>query len=102
VDLYRILREMNPSPFAGFVNFGEYWHRELIPERLVKVKDGTVETRPIAGTRPRGRDRREDEKMREELLLNEKERAEHIMLIDLERNDLGRVSAYGSVEVMNS
>ena len=98
-DLYRILREMNPSPFAGFVNFGEYCIVSSSPERLVKVKDGTVETRPIAGTRPRGRDRREDEKMREELLLNEKERAEHIMLIDLERNDLGRVSAYGSVEV---
>ena len=98
-DLYRILRAMNPSPFAGFVNFGEYCIVSSSPERLVKVKDGTVETRPIAGTRPRGRDRREDEMMREELLLNEKERAEHIMLIDLERNDLGRVSTYGSVEV---
>jgi len=98
-DLYRILRAMNPSPFAGFIDFGDYSIVSSSPERLVKVKDGTVETRPIAGTRPRGRDRREDEVMREELLLNEKERAEHIMLIDLERNDMGRVSTYGSVEV---
>jgi aminodeoxychorismate synthase component I len=98
-DLYRILRTVNPSPFAGFVDFGDYCIVSSSPERLVKVKDGIVETRPIAGTRPRGRDRGEDEKMREELLLNEKERAEHIMLIDLERNDLGRVCTYGSVEV---
>ncbi|HXX81823.1 MAG TPA: anthranilate synthase component I family protein, partial [Thermodesulfovibrionales bacterium] len=98
-DLYRTLRAMNPSPFAGFIDFGDYSVVSSSPERLVKVKDGTVETRPIAGTRPRGRDRREDEVMREELLLNEKERAEHIMLIDLERNDLGKVSTYGSVEV---
>ncbi|HUO78361.1 MAG TPA: anthranilate synthase component I family protein [Thermodesulfovibrionales bacterium] len=98
-ELYRILSAMNPSPFAGFADFGEYWIVSSSPERLVKVKDGTVETRPIAGTRPRGKDMREDELMRAELLLNEKERAEHIMLIDLERNDLGRVSMYGSVEV---
>jgi anthranilate/para-aminobenzoate synthase component I len=63
------------------------------------VSDGIIETRPIAGTRPRGRDWREDEFMRAELLLNEKERAEHIMLVDLERNDLGRVSDYGTVNV---
>jgi len=65
-DLYRILRAMNPSPFAGFIDFGDYSIVSSSPERLVKVKDGTVETRPIAGTRPRGRDRREDEVMREE------------------------------------
>ncbi len=98
-DLYRILREINPSPFAGFIDFGDYFIASSSPERLVKVMDGVIETRPIAGTRPRGRDFREDEKMRKELLLNEKERAEHIMLIDLERNDLGRVSDYGSVRV---
>ncbi|HEX8948022.1 MAG TPA: anthranilate synthase component I family protein, partial [Dissulfurispiraceae bacterium] len=69
------------------------------PERLVKVCDNVIETRPIAGTRPRGRDLGEDDLMRSELLLNEKERAEHIMLIDLERNDIGRVSEYGSVSV---
>lgn len=98
-NLYRILRRINPSPFAGFVDFGDYCIASSSPERLVKVKDGVVETRTIAGTRPRGRDFREDEQMREELLLNEKERAEHIMLIDLERNDLGKVSDYGSVKV---
>jgi anthranilate/para-aminobenzoate synthase component I len=98
-NLYRILREINPSPFAGFVDFGDYCIASSSPERLVKVKDRVIETRPIAGTRPRGKDLREDEKMRKELLLNEKERAEHIMLIDLERNDLGKVSDYGTVRV---
>ncbi len=97
--LYRTLRSINPSPFGGFADFGEYFIASSSPERLVKVREGVIETRPIAGTRPRGRDFREDEEMRAELLLNEKERAEHIMLIDLERNDLGKVSAYGSVEV---
>lgn len=98
-NLYRILREINPSPFAGFIDFGDYYIASSSPERLVKVKDRVIETRPIAGTRPRGKDFREDERMRKELLLNEKERAEHIMLIDLERNDLGKVSDYGSVKV---
>jgi aminodeoxychorismate synthase component I len=98
-DLYRVLRAINPSPFACFADFGDYFIASSSPERLVKVKDRVIETRPIAGTRPRGRDLREDEKMRRELLLNEKERAEHIMLIDLERNDLGKVSDYGSVKV---
>jgi anthranilate/para-aminobenzoate synthase component I len=98
-NLYRILREINPSPFAGFADFGDYQIASSSPERLVKVRDRVIETRPIAGTRPRGRDFREDERMRKELLLNEKERAEHIMLIDLERNDLGKVSDYGSVRV---
>lgn len=97
--LYMLLREINPSPFAGFMDFGDYCLVSSSPERLVRVKAGMVETRPIAGTRPRGRDIKEDEQMRSELLLNEKERAEHIMLIDLERNDLGRVSDYGSVMV---
>lgn len=98
-NLYRRLREINPSPFAGFADFGEYYIASSSPERLVKVGETVVETRPIAGTRPRGKDPREDEKMRKDLLLNEKERAEHIMLIDLERNDLGKVSEYGSVSV---
>ncbi len=98
-ELYRTLRTINPSPFAGFVDFGDYQIVSSSPERLLRIKDGRIETRPIAGTRPRGRNRREDVLMRAELLLNEKERAEHIMLIDLERNDLGRVSAYGTVHV---
>ena len=69
------------------------------PERLVKVDQGVLETRPIAGTRPRGRDSIEDDLLTHELLLNEKEKAEHLMLVDLERNDLGRICEYGSVRV---
>jgi para-aminobenzoate synthetase component 1 len=98
-SLYRILSSINPSPFAAFIDFGDYQIVSSSPERLLRVRDGVIETRPIAGTRPRGKDSNEDELMRSELLLNEKERAEHIMLIDLERNDLGRVSDYGSVRV---
>ena len=98
-NLYKILRSINPSPFAAYVDFGDYKIVSSSPERLLRVKGKTIDTRPIAGTRPRGKDSREDELMRTELLLNEKERAEHIMLIDLERNDLGRVSEYGSVRV---
>jgi para-aminobenzoate synthetase component 1 len=97
--LYMILRDINPSPFSGFIDFGSYHIVSSSPERLVRVSNGVIETRPIAGTRPRGRDMKEDTQMRRELLLNEKERAEHIMLIDLERNDIGKVSAYGTVEV---
>lgn len=98
-SIYSRLRTINPSPFAGFIDFGDYSIVSSSPERLVRVKDGLIDTRPIAGTRPRGSNRKEDERMRRDLLLNEKERAEHIMLIDLERNDLGRVSDYGSIEV---
>jgi len=98
-QLYKILRSINPSPFAGYIDFGDYQIVSSSPERLIKIKDGIIETRPIAGTRPRGKDKGEDEWMRKELLLNEKERAEHIMLIDLERNDIGRVCDYGSVHV---
>jgi anthranilate/para-aminobenzoate synthase component I len=97
--LYTVLKNINPSPFAGFIDFGHYFVVSSSPERLVRLRDGNIETRPIAGTRPRGRDTREDKHMREELLLNDKERAEHIMLIDLERNDIGKVSDYGSVKV---
>jgi anthranilate/para-aminobenzoate synthase component I len=99
LDIYRLLRSINPSPFAAFADFGDYQIVSSSPERLVRVIDGRLDTRPIAGTRPRGRDTAEDREMTAELLLNEKERAEHIMLIDLERNDLGRVSDYGSVRV---
>jgi len=98
-DLYKMLRSINPSPFAAFIDFGDYQIVSSSPERLIRVQGKRVDTRPIAGTRPRGKDHIEDELMRAELLLNEKERAEHIMLIDLERNDLGRVSEYGSVKV---
>jgi anthranilate/para-aminobenzoate synthase component I len=98
-SLYEILSLINPSPFAAFIDFGDYQIVSSSPERLIRVTNRIIETRPIAGTRPRGKDTKEDELMRIELLLNEKERAEHIMLIDLERNDLGRVSYYGSVAV---
>jgi anthranilate/para-aminobenzoate synthase component I len=98
-NLYKILRTINPSPFAGYIDFSEYQIVSSSPERLLSVRNNIVETRPIAGTRPRGKDTNEDERMRKELLLNEKERAEHIMLIDLERNDIGKVSDYSSVHV---
>jgi aminodeoxychorismate synthase component I len=98
-DIYTTLRSINPSPFAAFVDFGDYQIASSSPERLVRVVGRQVDTRPIAGTRPRGKDTGEDEAMRSELLLSEKERAEHIMLLDLERNDLGRVSDYGTVAV---
>jgi anthranilate/para-aminobenzoate synthase component I len=98
-DIYMVLREINPSPFAAYADFGEYQIVSSSPERLVRLFDNVLDTRPIAGTRPRGKDSGEDEAMRSELLLNEKERAEHIMLIDLERNDIGRVAETGSVTV---
>ena len=97
--IYTILRKINPSPFAAYMDFGDYHIVSSSPERLVRVMGRNVDTRPIAGTRPRGRDLHEDEMMSAELLLNEKERAEHIMLIDLERNDLGKVADYGTVNV---
>lgn len=97
--IYKTLRKINPSPFAVYADFGDYHVVSSSPERLIRVLGGTIDTRPIAGTRPRGVNTTEDEAMRKELLLNEKERAEHIMLIDLERNDIGRVSKYGTVIV---
>lgn len=98
-ELYKILRKINPSPFAVYADLGDYQVVSSSPERLIRVMNNVIDTRPIAGTRPRGSDINEDELMRKELLLNEKERAEHIMLIDLERNDIGRVSKYGTVSV---
>ncbi len=98
-NIYRTLSAINPAPFAAYLDFGDYQIVSSSPERLLRVKDKIIETRPIAGTRPRGKNYKEDESMRAELLLNEKERAEHIMLVDLERNDLGKVSDYGTVKV---
>ncbi len=97
--LYKTLREINPSPFSGFLKMNDLCLVSASPERLVRLQGGIVETRPIAGTRPRGRTPQEDEGMTLELLANEKERAEHLMLVDLERNDLGKICRYGSVEV---
>jgi anthranilate synthase component 1 len=98
-DLYRALRNNNPAPFAGLMNFNGSSVISSSPERLVKVHRRHVETRPIAGTRPRGKAMATDRELSDELLAHPKERAEHIMLIDLERNDLGRVCEPGSVEV---
>lgn len=97
--LYRILRSVNPSPFAAFIDFGDLQLVSSSPERLVRLSDGVADTRPIAGTRRRGADEAEMRELSVELLTNEKERAEHIMLLDLERNDLGKVCEYGTVVV---
>ncbi len=98
-EIYKLLSSINPSPFAAYLDMEDYVIASSSPERLVRVSDNVVETRPIAGTRPRGLDTEGDNQMRAELLLSEKERAEHLMLIDLERNDLGRISDYSTVEV---
>ncbi len=98
-ELYRQLRELNPSPFACYLNFPGLEIISSSPERLVSLSNGLAEARPIAGTRPRGFTLPEDDQLRQELLGHPKERAEHRMLIDLARNDLGKVCQFGSVEV---
>jgi anthranilate synthase component 1 len=97
--VYRALRHVNPSPYMYFIRFGSRSIVGSSPEMLVRVEGRRVETHPIAGTRPRGRNDDEDMRLAEELKRNEKERAEHVMLVDLGRNDVGRVSDYGSVRV---
>ena len=100
LDLYRCLRFGNPSPYMFLLQFGDdFTAVGSSPEVHVRVRQGTIEVRPIAGTRPRGQDPEEDEKLAAELLADPKERAEHVMLIDLGRNDVGRVAACGSVRV---
>ena len=98
-EIYRILREINPSPYASYLHLPECQIVSCSPELLVSAINGRVNTRPIAGTRPRTGDAEKDRAAVEELRSNEKEIAEHIMLVDLERNDMGRVCRYGSVEV---
>ena len=98
-SIYRGLRAVNPSPYMYFLDFGDFEIAGASPEPLVKVAGGRVETRPIAGTYPRGEDEEEDRANAEKLLADPKERAEHVMLVDLGRNDLGRVSEYGTVAV---
>ncbi len=98
-QVYRALRRVNPSPYMFYLNLGQAWIVGSSPESLVRVEDGVVEERPIAGTRPRGKTEEEDKRLSEDLLSDEKELAEHIMLVDLGRNDVGRVSVGGSVEV---
>ena len=98
-EVYRRLRTINPSPYLFYLDFGETVVAGSSPEMLIRVEDGIVCTRPIAGTRPRGRDSSEDDFLARDLLSDPKERAEHIMLVDLGRNDLGRVCIPGSVRV---
>ena len=97
-EAYRALRVTNPSPYMYFLRLGEFALAGSSPEVLVRRTDGVVEVRPIAGTRPRGRGADEDRSLEEELRADEKERAEHVMLVDLGRNDVGRVAEFGSVE----
>jgi len=102
VDVYRALRALNPSPYMYFLDLGKAQIVGSSPEILVRLKRGRVYLRPIAGTRPRGRTREEDLALEAELLADPKERAEHLMLIDLGRNDVGRVSKTGSVTLTES
>jgi anthranilate synthase component 1 len=97
LHVYRMLRMMNPSPYMYYLKLDDEVIVGASPEMLVKVEGDRVEMRPIAGTRPRGATAEEDEALEKELLADEKERAEHVMLVDLGRNDLGRVSEYGTV-----
>jgi len=98
-SIYRGLRAVNPSPYMYFLDFGDFEIAGASPEPLITVTGREVATRPIAGTRPRGASAEEDRRIAEELLADPKERAEHVMLVDLGRNDLGRVCEYGSVRV---
>ncbi|MBV9181541.1 MAG: anthranilate synthase component I [Acidobacteria bacterium] len=98
-SIYRALRAVNPSPYMYFLTMGDIHVLGSSPEMLIRVTGRKLEYRPIAGTRPRGKDEEEDRHLENEMLSDEKERAEHVMLVDLGRNDLGRVSEYGSVRV---
>jgi para-aminobenzoate synthetase component 1 len=98
-ELYRRLRKINPAPFANYFNFDETVIAGASPERFMKVTGDRVETRPIKGTKPRGKTPEEDRKLAESLLKSVKDRAENIMIVDLERNDIGRVCRYGTIKV---
>lgn len=99
--VYETLRKLNPSPYMFFIDYGEYHLVGSSPEMLCKVKEQLVETCPIAGTRPRGKTPMEDSELAEELLGDEKELAEHLMLVDLARNDVGKISKFGTVRLTN-
>ena len=101
-SLYRALRRVNPSPFLYYLNFDGFAVAGSSPEILVRVRDGIVTIRPIAGTRPRGATPEQDKALANELLADAKERAEHLMLLDLGRNDVGRVAEVGSVRVTDT
>ena len=98
-QIYRTLRNLNPSPYMFYLQLGDFQIIGASPEMLLRVEQGLVTTHPIAGTRPRGRDEEEEAALEKELVESEKERAEHIMLVDLGRNDVGRVSQVGTVKV---
>lgn len=98
-EVYRRLRRSNPSPYMFYIDFETFHLAGASPESLVTVKNNKVITNPIAGTRPRGANAKEDEELRKELLSDEKEKAEHLMLVDLGRNDIGRISEFGSVKL---
>ncbi|MCH5324500.1 MAG: anthranilate synthase component I [Eubacterium sp.] len=98
-DVYRVLRTENPSPYMFYFSSDDIEMAGSSPETLVKLEDGVLHTYPLAGTRPRGKDEAEDKALEEELLADEKERAEHNMLVDLGRNDIGKISKFGSVSV---
>jgi para-aminobenzoate synthetase component 1 len=98
-ELYRRLRQINPAPFAGYLNFDGVTVVSASPERFLRLDGDWVETRPIKGTRPRGKNSVEDAMLAQELLNSAKDRAENVMIVDLERNDLGRVCQYGTVKV---
>jgi anthranilate synthase component 1 len=99
LEMYRALRSLNPSPYLFNLDFGKVKLLGSSPEMLVRLEGERLTTRPLAGTRPRASDPEEDEKLKLEMLLDEKERAEHLMLVDLHRNDMGRVSRFGTVKV---
>ncbi|MFQ6023851.1 MAG: anthranilate synthase component I, partial [Acidiferrobacterales bacterium] len=99
IDLYRALRTLNPSPYMYFLNLKDFYIVGSSPEILVRLEEDVVTLRPIAGTRRRGRDEADDQRLEQELLADPKERAEHLMLMDLGRNDVGRVAKVGSVQV---
>lgn len=98
-DIYRALRQINPSPYMYFIHHDGQNIAGSSPEMFLRVENGQAVVRPIAGTRPRGRDADEDARLARELLADEKERAEHVMLVDLGRNDIGRVASYGEVQL---
>ncbi len=98
-EIYAKLRDINPAPFASFIDFGEGHIASSSPERFIRIKDRYIETRPIKGTCPRGNTSEEDNKNKKELLSSEKDKTELLMIVDLERNDIGKISKPGTVKV---